>query len=87
MRTSVVDIPRSGNQRNRVAEHFYESPNRLHGFGTIHSTVDLCGFCVLSQHREMGGVKTIHMVKIAVHSAEGCCTAATISLTSINQKL
>ena len=29
----------------------------------------------------------MHTVKIAVHSAEGCCTAATImALTSIKQK-
>ena len=30
---------------------------------------------------------TIHTVKIAVHSAKGCCTATTMALTSINQKL
>ena len=27
-----------------------------------------------------------HTVKIAVHSAEGCCTATTMVLTSIKQK-
>ena len=35
-------------------------------------------FCVLSLHREVGGVRqwaTMHMVMIVVHSAEGGCTA------------
>ena len=35
-----------------------------------------------------GGVRcsTIHTVKIAVHSAKGCCAATTMALTSIKQK-
>ena len=29
----------------------------------------------------------MHTVKIAVHSAEGCCTATTMALTSSKQKI
>ena len=34
-----------------------------------------------------GWRETIHMGKIAVHSAKGCCTGTTMVLTSIKQKL
>ena len=44
-----------------------------------HSTDDLCGFCVLSLHREVGSVRQYAQFKIAVHSAEGCCSAFTIA--------
>ena len=36
----------------------------------------------------MGGVRQYsHMVKIAVHSAEDCCTATTMAFNSIKQKV
>ena len=52
----------------------------------IHSIVDLCRFCVFSLHREVGGVRHYNRLKTTVHSAEGCCIAATMDLTSIKQK-
>ena len=42
--------------------------------------------CIVTAQGD-GRCKTIHTVNIAVHSVEGCRTATTISLTSINQKL
>ena len=38
----------------------------------------------LSLHREVGSVRQ-YMVKIAVRSAKGCCTATTVALTAIKQ--
>ena len=32
------------------------------------------------------GSRTIHAVKIAVHSVKGCCTVTTMALTSINNR-
>ena len=34
-----------------------------------------------------GHCSIIHMVKMAVQSAKGCCTATAMALTSIEQKL
>ena len=44
-------------------------------------------FCVLSLHREVGGVRQCTRFKIVVHSSEGSCAATTMSLTSVKQKL
>ena len=44
---------------------------------------------VLCIFTAQGGVRceTIHMGQIAVHSAKGCCTGTTMTLTSIKKKL
>ena len=45
-------------------------------------SIDLCRFCVLSLHMEAAVLDQTHTVKIAVHSAAGCCTATTMALIS-----
>ena len=52
----------------------------------INNTFDLCLFCVLVAAQGGERCLTIHKVKIAVHSAKGCCTATPMALTSIQQK-
>ena len=41
---------------------------------------------MLSLYREVGGVRQ-YTRKIAMLSVDGCCTAATMALTSIKQKV
>ena len=41
--------------------------------------------CIVTAQRG-GRCSIIHMVKIAEHSAKGCCKATTMALTSIKQK-
>ena len=57
-----------------------------HGCGHclgIHSTVDKCEFCVFFPAPGGGQYMTKHMVKIAAHLAQWCCTATTMALTEV----
>ena len=56
--------------------------------GTVLESVPLliCAGFVYCHCTGRWGCSIIHTVKIAVHSAKGCCTATTMALTSIKQK-
>ena len=52
----------------------------------VHCTDDLRWLCVLSLHREVGGVRQCTLFKIAVHSAEVRHTATTLAFTDLHDR-
>ena len=54
----------------------------------IPSTDQLCRLCILSLHREVGGVRQSTLLKTAVNCSESCGAATTMTLNfCINRKV